>query len=118
MHDILRVAVAGLLVLIPVGATEPVVRLDKGYITYQGTSRGSVEHFHNLKYAHDTSGPRRFAPPEPYVPPEGSHFDATLPGPACPQPKAAVPPVFAEVSDVSEDCLKSSHSPAFRHHRG
>lgn len=105
MHSLLRVAVVGLVLLIPAGTTEPVVQLQKGYITYQGTSRGSVEHFHNLKYAHDTSGSRRFAPPEPYVPPEGSHLDATSPGPACPQPKAAAPPVFAETPDVSEDCL-------------
>lgn len=102
----LRTAVIGLIILIfSAAATEPTVKLDKGYITYHGTSQGSLEHFHNIKYAHDTSGSRRFAPPEPYVPAEGSVLDATTPGPACPQSKAAAPPVFAETPDISEDCL-------------
>lgn len=86
-------------------AAEPVVHLERGHITYRGTTSGRVEHFHNIKYGHDTSGARRFAPPEPYVPPEGSVLDATRPGPACPQLRAALPPAFAEVPEVSEDCL-------------
>lgn len=101
-----RAAVVCLAVYISSVTAEPVVQLSKGYITYQGVlSDGGVEHFHNVKYGHDTSGPRRFAPPEPYVPAEGSVLDATAPGPACPQSQAAAPPVFAATPSISEDCL-------------
>lgn len=86
-------------------AAEPIVELERGFVTYRGTSTGSVEHFHNIKYGHDTSGPRRFAPPVPYVAPEGSVLDATTPGPACPQLQGATPLLFAEVPEISEDCL-------------
>ncbi|KAG8169849.1 hypothetical protein KVR01_000594 [Diaporthe batatas] len=61
--------------------------------------------FHNIKFAHDTSGQRRFAPPEPYSPPSGAEIDGTSPGPACPQFQAAVPPFFDETPNISEDCL-------------
>lgn len=101
----LRAAVVRLAVLISAVAAEPVVQLSKSYVTYRGISEGPVEHFHNVKYGHDTSGPRRFAPPEPYVPAEGSVLDATTPGAACPQSQAAAPPVFAEAPNISEDCL-------------
>ncbi|KAK4659849.1 hypothetical protein QC762_113190 [Podospora pseudocomata] len=84
---------------------EPIVAIAKNKITYRGTTSGSIEHFQNIKYAHDTSGHRRFAPPQPYVPPEGSEMDASAPGPACPQNRAGVPPFFADTPDISEDCL-------------
>lgn len=85
---------------------EPIVELERGFITYHGTSTVSIEHLHNIKYGHDTSGARRFAPPpEPYVAPEGSVLDATTPGPACPQRQGAIPLLFAEVPEISEDCL-------------
>lgn len=84
---------------------EPVVRLDKSNVTYQGIARDSVEDFHNIKFAHDTAGQRRFAPPDPYSPPDGSEIDGTSHGPACPQFQAAVPPFFDETPDISEDCL-------------
>lgn len=32
-------------------------------------------------------------------------LDATAPGAACPQLRAAMPPVFAETPEVGEDCL-------------
>lgn len=103
---LLQAAFAGLIVVSCAVATEgPTVDLEKGQITYQGVTSGPVEHFHNIRYAHDTSGNRRFAPPEPYVPPEGSLLDATTPGPACPQSRAAAPPVFVETPETSEDCL-------------
>lgn len=85
---------------------EPVVRLDKSKVTYRGLTRDDlVEDFHNIKFAHDTAGKRRFAPPEPYIPPDGSEIDGTSHGPACPQFQAAIPPFFDETPDISEDCL-------------
>ncbi|KAI1823228.1 alpha/beta-hydrolase [Xylaria intraflava] len=85
---------------------EPVVKLPDSGVTYQGlTNDNQIEHFLNIRYAHDTSGARRFAAPEPYTPPEGSHIPATEPGPACPQSKAALPPFFDETPVTSEDCL-------------
>ncbi|KAK0737601.1 Alpha/Beta hydrolase protein [Apiosordaria backusii] len=84
---------------------EPTVTIAKTKITYRGTTAGSIEHFQNIKYAHDTSGHRRFAPPEAYVPPEGSEIDASTPGPACPQNRAGIPPFFVETPNISEDCL-------------
>ncbi|KAL2272312.1 hypothetical protein FJTKL_06957 [Diaporthe vaccinii] len=84
---------------------EPVVRLDEGRVAYRGVARDLVEDFHNVKFAHDTAGQRRFAPPEPYNPPDGSEIDGTSHGPACPQFQAAIPPFFDETPDISEDCL-------------
>lgn len=82
-----------------------IVRDDKNQVTYRGTSHDGIETFQNVRFAHDTSGKRRFAPPEPYLPPPGSEIDATSPGPACPQVKDAMPPFFAETDEISEDCL-------------
>jgi carboxylesterase type B len=97
-------ALVGLLVNSIVIA-EPTVKVGNGQITYQGTTKDAVEHFQNIKYGHDTSGDRRFAPPEPYVPLVGSVIDATTPGAACPQSRAAIPPFFDETAEISEDCL-------------
>lgn len=101
----LRTAFFGGLVLSTTVVAEPVVKLDTSKITYRGAALGSVEDFHNIKFAHDTSGSRRFAPPEPYTPPDGSQIDSTSHGPACPQFQAAVPPFFDATPDISEDCL-------------
>ncbi|KAJ8130842.1 hypothetical protein O1611_g2784 [Lasiodiplodia mahajangana] len=86
-------------------ATNPIVTLPQSKITYRGILRGAVEDFHNIKFADDTSGSQRFAPPKPYSPPPGSEVDATVPGPACPQTRAAIPPFFSETPNQSEDCL-------------
>ncbi|KAI1455978.1 alpha/beta-hydrolase [Annulohypoxylon moriforme] len=83
----------------------PVVKIDESHISYRGTTKNSIEYFEHIKFAHDTSGTRRFAPPEPYTPPDGSEIDATAPGPACPQSKAGLPPFFSETPNISEDCL-------------
>ncbi|KAI1415271.1 alpha/beta-hydrolase [Hypoxylon sp. FL1857] len=83
----------------------PIVRIEESKVTYRGVAKGSVEDFHNIKFAHDTSGSKRFTPPEPYTPPEGSEIQATSHGPACPQPKESLPPYFDETPDQSEDCL-------------
>jgi carboxylesterase type B len=84
---------------------EPLALIPSTQISYHGTTINSIEHFLNIKYAHDTSGLRRFAPPLLFVPPQGTHIDASTAGPACPQTRAAMPPVFAETPDISEDCL-------------
>lgn len=93
------------LVLTATAVAEPVVRLPNSKVAYRGVARDLVEDFHNVKFAHDTAGQRRFAPPEPYSPPDGSEIDGTSHGPACPQFQAAVPPFFDETPDISEDCL-------------
>ncbi|KAI1105597.1 Alpha/Beta hydrolase protein [Jackrogersella minutella] len=82
-----------------------VVTLEASQVTYRGSTAGSVEHFQNIKFAHDTSAERRFTPPEPYTPLPGSEIDATAPGPACPQSKPGIPPFFDETPNISEDCL-------------
>ncbi|CAJ2500562.1 Uu.00g034150.m01.CDS01 [Anthostomella pinea] len=84
---------------------EPIATFEGSKVTYQGMTKGTVEHFLNIRYAHDTSGLRRFAPPEPYTPPEGSEIAATEAGPACPQTQTALPPFFDETPWISEDCL-------------
>lgn len=57
---------------------EPLVRDLVNNITYRGTVIGEVDHFRNIKFAHDTSGSRRFAPPEPYTPAPGSEVDGCI----------------------------------------
>ncbi|KAH6673519.1 prolyl oligopeptidase-like protein [Halenospora varia] len=85
----------------------PSVTLPNHNITYQGTTSASkaIEHFLNIRYAHSTSGHRRFAPPEPFSPPHNSILNVTLPGPACPQLKSGMPPFFSAIQEISEDCL-------------
>ncbi|KAF7936452.1 uncharacterized protein EAE97_007818 [Botrytis byssoidea] len=83
----------------------PEVIFSESQVTYRGIISSKVEHFHNVKYAADTSGPNRFAPPKPFTPPPGTIIDASLPGPACPQIKDPMPPFFSAVEEISEDCL-------------
>jgi hypothetical protein len=77
----------------------------KNKVRYHGTSVLGVEHYQNIKYAHDTSGDGRFSPPISYKSPPSSEVAATSPSVACPQSKAALPPFFAETDEISEDCL-------------
>ncbi|KAF2826767.1 alpha/beta-hydrolase [Ophiobolus disseminans] len=84
---------------------EPFAVLPDSQVAYHGTSVGSVKHFQNIKFAKNTSGARRFAPPVPFSPPSGSKIDASAPGSACPQTAAAMPPFFSETKQMSEDCL-------------
>lgn len=98
------IALLGLTLSLSVVADE-VVQIGESGISYRGTTKGPIEYFEKIKFAHDTSGERRFAPPEPYTPPDGSEIDATVPGPACPQSKSGLPPFFSETPDISEDCL-------------
>lgn len=103
MQRLFRSALLSVLAASSVIAKGPVVKL--GGSQYKGLEAGSLEHFHNIKFAQDTSGNRRFAPPEPYVPTPGSLVDATTLGPACPQSKPGIPPFFSETPEISEDCL-------------
>lgn len=98
-------AAFGGLAIVLTAAADPVVILSKDQVTYRGVLRGSVEDFYNIRFAHDTSGAGRFAPPKAYNPPPGSEIDATSPGPACPQTRAGIPPFFPETPNQSEDCL-------------
>jgi hypothetical protein len=86
----------------------PVVYLPHEKIIYHGKTIGSVEHFQNIKFAHDTSGPRRFAPPFLYLPTRGTKVEASIEGSACPQTRDAMPPFFAETTKMAkmdEHCL-------------
>lgn len=76
-------------------------------VSYQGTLAHGVEEFQNIFFGQSTSGERRFAPPELYIPPENTIVDATGPGAACPQPVVPTPglDIFSNVSSMSEDCL-------------
>lgn len=76
-------------------------------VKYIGTRSedSEVEHFHNIFYAQDTSGPNRFAPPVPITHPRGSVIDATTPGAWCPQGTGDVLPFTSRVTNISENCL-------------
>ncbi|KAK6216292.1 hypothetical protein LQW54_003683 [Pestalotiopsis sp. IQ-011] len=93
------------LLLSSAAIAKPVVKSEKSRVTYRGTTKNGVEHFQNIICAYDTSGSRRFAPPESYTPPPDSVVDATAPGKACPQSKDAIPPFFDKTPEISEDCL-------------
>lgn len=84
-------------------------------VTYQGVSKLGVDYFFGLHYGEDTGGARRFKPPIPYVPKHGSAVDATIAGPACPQPKgdSFTPLYISNVTEISEDCL---HLNVYRPH--
>jgi carboxylesterase type B len=92
-------------VLMQGSRADPIVHSSRDKVKYRGLDTGAVEHFQDIKFAHDTSGPRRFAPPLPFVPPPGTEVDATSAGAACPQMRDAMPPFFAETKEISEDCL-------------
>ena len=74
-------------------------------IKYYGLAKGRVEQFQNIFYARDTSGERRFAPPEPFIPSPGSKVDATKSGAWCPQGTGDILPWTSSVHNVSENCL-------------
>lgn len=75
-------------------------------ITYHGISTHGVDHFYNIFYAHDTSGPNRFAPPIPLHPTPHSVIDATIPGAVCPQGEGEPAfPFTSPTTNTSENCL-------------
>lgn len=84
----------------------PYVRNAHTGVSYRGTSINGVEHFQNIFYAEDTSGPNRFAPPKSYRPPPGTVVDATTAGAWCPQGLGGSPlPFTSPITNVSENCL-------------
>ena len=87
-------------------ASKPYVTNIHTNVSYQGTSTDGIDHFQNIFYAKDTSGPNRFAPPVPYQPPRGTVVDATALGAWCPQAVGAAPlPFTSPITNVSENCL-------------
>ncbi|KAK8123954.1 carboxylesterase [Apiospora kogelbergensis] len=100
---------AGILLALaaPISTTpnSPVVAAEGLGVKYRGVVRDSVEEFNSVKFAEDTSGARRFAPPEPYLPPRGSVIDTAAAAPACPQIRDPIPPFFGATPHQSEDCL-------------
>lgn len=87
---------------------QPIVRLHgDSNVTLHGSGNGPVESFLNVRFGHDTSGKNRFAPPEPYLYPAHTAYNASLAGAACPQQKVPIPdlPLFDNVTHISEDCL-------------
>ncbi|KAF2000731.1 alpha/beta-hydrolase [Amniculicola lignicola CBS 123094] len=88
-------------------AKGPTAQITSSGVTYRGKTINSIDHFLNIKYAHDTSGVRRFAPPQPYNPAEDTEIDASSRGCVCPQFPNAMPPILDETpfETMSEDCL-------------
>lgn len=85
--------------------TPPLVVDAAHNISHLGVRGPSMEHFHNLFYAHDTSGANRFAPPVPVTPAQNTVIDATTPGAWCPQATRAILPFTSLVTNISENCL-------------
>ena len=84
----------------------PVVKNELLNVSYHGVSSSGVEHFYNIFYAEDTSGLKRFAPLERYIPPTGSMIDASAPGAFCAQGMGqAAFPFTSPVTNISENCL-------------
>ncbi|KAK7436253.1 hypothetical protein VKT23_019217 [Stygiomarasmius scandens] len=78
-------------------------------ITYIGTNTvPGVEKFLNIPYGKDTSRQRRFTSPEPTYLPAGTVYNATIPGPVCPQITGGSFAFFSNLSNsnMSEDCLR------------
>lgn len=88
-------------------AAVPFVTNHHTCVSYQGTSANTVEQFQNIRYAEDTSGANRFAPPIPYLPRRGSTVNATVGGDACPQSAQPLSfyPFLSYIENMSEDCL-------------
>ncbi|KAJ5928271.1 lipase [Penicillium verhagenii] len=86
-------------------ALSPTVHDPLRDITYIGSALEDVEHFQNIFYAEEPSGPRRFAPPVPVRPSKGSVIDATSAGAWCPQGTGDILPFTSRVTNISENCL-------------
>ncbi|KAJ5706967.1 alpha/beta-hydrolase [Penicillium malachiteum] len=83
----------------------PTVHDSSRDITYIGSVLGDVEHFQNIFYGEEPTGPRRFASPIPVNPPGGSVIDATKAGAWCPQGTGDILPFTSRVTNISENCL-------------
>ncbi|PQE09737.1 Carboxylesterase type B protein [Rutstroemia sp. NJR-2017a BBW] len=87
-------------------AAKPYVVDSKNKVSYQGvTTSPWVETFSGIRYGLDTSGERRFAPPQAFKPKSGTHFNVTAPGPSCPQTSGGGFSFHTNVTYISEDCL-------------
>jgi carboxylesterase type B len=108
MH-IANSAAIGLLAAIALpdyASAKPYVVDSKNKVSYQGvTTSPGVETFSGIRYGLDTSGEGRFAPPQPFKPKSGTHFNATAPGPSCPQTSGGGFSFMTNVTYISEDCL-------------
>ncbi|KAL0576555.1 hypothetical protein V5O48_005419 [Marasmius crinis-equi] len=88
-------------------AKPPTIKDTKSNITYHGviSKQGDIEHFYDIPYGQA----RRFSNPEPYRFAQGiKQYNATKPGPICPQPET---PLFGfmeptPIKRQSEDCLR------------
>lgn len=84
----------------------PFVSDSRRHVSYQGiTSSPGVETFLGIPYGKDTSGMRRFASPEAFIPPPGYIFNATTPGASCPQQSGGGFKYSTNVTYLSENCL-------------
>lgn len=106
MHLPLTCVVVATANLIVGAIANPFVVDSKRHVSYQGiiTSPG-IETFLGIPYGKDTSGVRRFAPPEPFTAPSGYLFNATAAGPSCPQQSGGGFLYSTNVTYMSENCL-------------
>ncbi|KAF9261268.1 alpha/beta-hydrolase [Marasmius fiardii PR-910] len=80
-------------------ACTPTATDTENNINFHGIQYNGVEQFLNIPYGRDTGGEKRFTNPERFVfPPNTTEYNATLPGPVCPQ--------SLDTDTESEDCLK------------
>lgn len=89
-------------------ATAPIVVDTTHNITYVGlhTVNATVEKFLNIPYGADTSGPARFANPQPANLAPGTIVNASAQGPVCPQVSEGGFQYQTNVTWFSEDCLR------------
>lgn len=86
-------------------AAYPQVWDESRNVTYQGVSKNGIDSFLNIPFGQDTSGPRRFAAPELFVPTRGTMLNNTQPGPVCPQDALTSDTYGTNATNQSEDCL-------------
>ena len=84
----------------------PIAKNDRLNVSYRGVTSHGIEHFYNIFYAEDTSGPNRFAPPVRFAPTSGAIIDASAPGAFCAQGIGdAAFPFTSPTRNISENCL-------------
>ncbi len=74
-------------------------------VTYQGYTRNGMDSFLNIPFGQDTSGPRRFLAPQPFIPASGTVFNNTVSGPICPQDPETYDVYLSDPINQSENCL-------------
>ncbi|ESK82381.1 para-nitrobenzyl esterase [Moniliophthora roreri MCA 2997] len=85
-------------------SASPIVKDVKSGVTYHGVTSDGVDHFLNIPYG---TVPKRFSNPEVYVFADGvKDYDASVPGPACPQPVEQSYGFQTPATSQSEDCLR------------